>query len=195
MANRKGSDFRLKLFELGNTRCPICLTDFTRNAVERGVDVTLEHVPPKTLGGSVRCLTCADCNSSASRHLDQAAAMLNRAKENRKAGRGRQVELDVFGTKHSTYFSPEGITTSELSRRIADNPNAASMVDQLPGRKFLLLTEIKRGPDWDVSRGITIRTKRPSMNHLELSWLRSAYLLVFSLLGPAGLWIHRKQVT
>ena len=42
---------RLKFFDLGNTRCPICLTPFTRDAAEEGQTVTLEHIPPETLGG------------------------------------------------------------------------------------------------------------------------------------------------
>ena len=42
----------------GNTKCPICWTPFTSNAA-----ITVEHVPPKSLGGVKACLTCRDCNT------------------------------------------------------------------------------------------------------------------------------------
>ena len=62
-------DQRLRLFRLGNDRCPICLAVFTEQEAEQGEVVTLEHVPPKSfkVGGFAMCLTCADCNNSASR--------------------------------------------------------------------------------------------------------------------------------
>lgn len=186
MSKKKGYQNRLRLFNHGNTRCPICLTQFTKCAVEKGLDVTLEHVPPKTLGGSVRCLTCVECNRSAGRSLDQAAAMRNSAIKDLQAGRGAKVELDVCGTKHTTYFSTDGITKDSRAGRLANSPNAKRLLTELSGHKLLLLAELKRGPVWDVSKGITITIKRPPENHVAVSWLRSAYLLVFSLLGPAG---------
>ena len=179
---------RLRFFERGNTRCPICLTSFTRDAVAKGLDVTLEHAPPKTSGGSVKCLTCTDCNSDAGRKLDQAAAMMNRAMMDRKAGRGIKVELDVCGTKQTTYFSPEGTVDTESVGRRTSDPAVMQMRDQMRDQKIVLLTEMKRRPDsdWDVNKGITITLKQPSPNHVMVSWLRSAYLMVFSLLGQGG---------
>ena len=46
MSRKKGYQSRLKLFDRGNTRCPICLMPFKRDAVEEGLYVTLEHAPP-----------------------------------------------------------------------------------------------------------------------------------------------------
>ena len=183
---------RLRFFEHGNTRCPICLTSFTRDAVAKGEDVTLEHVPPKTLGGSVKCLTCSKCNSSAGGKLDQAVAMMNRTIMDRKAGRGTKVELDVCGTKHTTYFSPDGAVDAGSVGRRTSSPDAqrlrSQLLSELNGQKIALWAEMKRGPDsdWDLNKGITITLKQPSPNHVVVSWLRSAYLLVFSLLGQRG---------
>ena len=60
---------RLRLFGLGNDRCPICLRPFTQQAVEEGKTVTLEHVPPRSFkaGGIAMCLTCKPCNHGAGR--------------------------------------------------------------------------------------------------------------------------------
>ena len=116
--------------------------------------------------------------------------MMNRAMTDRKAGRGIKVELDVCGTKQTTYFSPEGTVDAESIGRRTSDPTVMQMRDQmrdrLHGQKIMLLTEMKRGPDWDVNKGITITLKQPSPNHVMVSWLRSAYLLVFSLLGQGG---------
>ena len=186
MSKKKGPQKRLVLFDRGNTRCPICLKRFTRDAVEEGLDVTLEHAPPKALGGLARCLTCTDCNSSAGRNIDQAAAMINSAIRDREAGRGIKVELDLFGTKHTTYFSPDGAARSGPISRLASSPSTAPLRSQLKGQRVLMLTEITRGPVWDASRGITLTTNQPPQRHVVVSWLRSAYLLVFSLLGQKG---------
>ena len=186
MSKKKGSQNRLKFFDRGNTRCPICLTTFTRGVVEEGLSVTLEHAPPKTLGGAVMCLTCADCNRSAGKNLDQAVAMRNFATAARKMGRGTKVELDIFGTKHTTYLSSDGITENDLDSRLASKPNVQRFLDDLGAGKLVLLAELERGPVWDVSKGITLTTKRPPASQIAVSWLRSAYLLVFSLLGQGG---------
>ena len=188
MSKRKRYEKRLRLFELGNTRCPICLTRFARDDVKEGRDVTIEHVPPKAVGGLERCLTCINCNKSAGRSLDQDVAMRERAIRNIKTGRGMKVQLDVFGTKHTTYLSPDGIEKSDLDTRLASKPNVESFLNDMKssGRKTVLLAEMTRGPIWDVSKGITLSKKEPSANRITVSWLRSAYLFVFCLLGPSS---------
>ena len=55
-----------------------------------------EHAPPKTLGGKIVCLTCADCNHKASR-LDRLAMMAKKARDDHASGRGTKVEMDFFG--------------------------------------------------------------------------------------------------
>ena len=127
---KDGRRRRLRFFDRGNTRCPICLTSFTRDAVAQGQNVTLEHAPPKTLGGSEMCLTCTTCNSSAGGKLDQAAAMMNRAMVDRTAGRGTKVEVDVCGTKHTTYLSPDGGMDPESIRRRAGSSAAKQLREQ-----------------------------------------------------------------
>lgn len=45
--------------------CPICLRGF-----EALDGLSEEHVPPESLGGSVLCLTCRECNSGAGHGID-----------------------------------------------------------------------------------------------------------------------------
>ena len=184
---------RLRFFDLGNTRCPICLTPFTRDAVEKGKTVTLEHVPPETVGGSVKCLTCATCNSSAGRKLDRAAERMNRAIMDREAGLGRKVVINAFGVQQTAYFSPDGGLDPEAIKRLPGSPAAKQLREKtfqkLDGRKTVLWGEVTRRPNskWDAKKGIRISMpEEPPGNYVIVSWLRSAYLLVFSVLGQGG---------
>ena len=182
MSRKSRKQMRLDLHRAGNVRCPICLTPFTEEDAEAGQTVTLEHVPPKAIGGSVMCLTCESCNAGAGGSLDQAVAMMNRA----MTGAGVKVRANVFGTEHTTYFLSDDALRTRLDRLAASNPGARELQRQLDGQRLVLLTEMKRGPVWDASKGITISTIRPSRKEVEVSWLRSAYLTVFCQLGQGG---------
>ena len=74
MSRKTGRSRRLRLYDRGNTACPICLMGFTRDQAASGRTITLEHVPIKALGGQARCLTCRNCNAETGRGIDQAAA-------------------------------------------------------------------------------------------------------------------------
>ena len=148
--------------------------------VEFGKKVTLEHAPPKALGGKVVCLTCEDCNHGASR-LDHAAKMVQKARDNHISGRGTQVEVDFFGARTTSgYLRPKN---DEMAARLAKQPVPTS-ISQLRG--VMKLSGLPRGAELDANKGIRFRIKRPSSHHEAVSWLRSAYLLVFSLLGRQG---------
>ena len=96
MGKKTDRERRFSLFHMGNTQCPICLTPFSEAQVTSGTGVTLEHAPPKTLGGKIVCLTCADCNNRGSR-LDKLAMMDKKARDDHASGRGTRVEMDSFG--------------------------------------------------------------------------------------------------
>ncbi len=51
--------------------CPICEEPFGQAALQSN-DLTLEHVPPKSLGGRPIALTCRNCNSQRGHRLDAA---------------------------------------------------------------------------------------------------------------------------
>ena len=48
MSRKTGKRKRLRLYDRGNTACPICLTGFSRDQASSGRTVTLEHVPIKS---------------------------------------------------------------------------------------------------------------------------------------------------
>lgn len=44
--------------------CPICLIEFRFESSAIPIGLTKEHVPPRSLGGTVKCYTCSKCNSN-----------------------------------------------------------------------------------------------------------------------------------
>jgi len=153
MARKTGRARRLTLFDRGNTDCPICLSSFSRDEVAKGSKVTLEHAPPNALGGAIMCLTCADCNAGAGKKTDHAIATENRATIDRTAGRGVKVELNIFGTLHTTYFSPEGFSPEHLAE-ISSSPLAKEFVEKRPADQVHLLAEITKSLSWTLRRGL-----------------------------------------
>lgn len=154
---------RLRLFRLGNNKCPICLQPFTEQAVEKGETVTLEHVPPRSFdaGGIAMCLTCGPCNHSAGR-AEQVA--LDAALDEGK------VRLDVPGlppfTARVAATAQDGLAL-RVSRRSDVTPDAF-------------------GKALRESRTFTIKGRAPTAHQVNVPWLKAAYLSVFSLLGVRG---------
>ena len=166
---------RSRLFDRGNTKCPICLTAFADIEVERGRKVTLEHAPPKAMGGQVACLTCSRCNNAGS-VLDRAAAREKQAIDYYASGRGTEIEVYLFGARRSGLLRPEEGKPIRFPM--------PTKVGQLRGK--MELRSLPGGSELDVNKGIGIRIKRPNADHVNVSLLRSSYLLVFSLLGIYG---------
>ena len=182
MGRKSGRRSRLKFFDHGNTKCPICLTTFTRDEAANGQRVTLEHAPPKTLGGMAVGLTCKSCNSAASQYLDQSVAMVKREIANRKAGRSI-MELDFLGTRHTFSLWPKG--SEAITRPHANNPATQRLLYSKRG--VIAATSFRVGPVVNREQGIRIRFKpSPHPKHVMASALRSAFLMVFSLLGREG---------
>jgi HNH endonuclease len=73
--------------------CPICLK-FIPNIN----DLTIEHVPPKSLGGKKLCLTCRTCNSTAGHSIDSAMFREQGMRSFLSAkGHRTRVKLDIGG--------------------------------------------------------------------------------------------------
>ena len=163
---------RKRLFDAGNTRCPICLSTFDRLDAEAGKDVTLEHAPPKSLDGSPICLTCGSCNNKASL-IDQHAFLSAKARNEWAEGQGAPIEVNLFGYQRSYRFMPS-------------DPDAP-----YPARKHLFRNgKIEVGPlpppeRLDVNKGISFRIRQRDDFEFA-SMIKTAYLMVFSLMGANG---------
>ena len=177
MARKKARERRLKFFGLGNTRCPICLVHFSEEGVRKGRDVTLEHVPPKALGGQEVCLTCEACNSRASATSDQAV---------KRSKSAPALLFDVKGTKRSAQFWPEGIPASRMPYGFGPGAAAQEAKRELEKETIVAVTQPIEFNQSTTIKQIYVSMKSANKRYVELSYLRSAYLLVFSLLGKSG---------
>ena len=157
MARKTSKQTRLQLYDNGNVECPICLVPFTREEVAVGKIVTLEHVPPKFLGGRPRCLTCKRCNAETGRDIDQVAAISKQPVK---------VTVDILGKRDSFYITREGKELTPafggFSRQDFQN------LDNSKSRKF------------------TMGIKIPKKEAVATSWLKAGYLAVFCLLGSSN---------
>ncbi len=159
MGHNRGKRLRLELFEAGNTRCPLCLTEFTEAEVEAGSVVTLEHAPPRSLGGRPVCLTCKKCNLSAGHKVDQAAVALERERKT-----GARAEFSIEGeTAYGRILEEQGGLVVRITSYSAPAFN-------------------KRRSGTAIN--MTVTTWNP--RYAAISRLKSAYLLLVSLLGRHG---------
>ena len=186
MARKPRRSKRLEFFRLGNTHCPICLVPFTEESVKSGRGVTLEHAPPKTLGGHATCLTCGNCNQRASATSDQAAK--------RSKGPPR-LQFDINGAKRETRFWQDGIPPSEMPYRFGSSPAAQEAKRELDGQTIVAVTAPLQFDQPATINEIFASLMTPNPRHVEISYLRSAYLLVFSLLGRSGYVWARSDAT
>ncbi len=151
---------RLRFFERGNTHCPICLIEFSESDVRAGEVVTLEHVPQKSIGGRPACLTCTRCNTGPTTSaVDQAVARHYEAEEQG----GYPITIDVDGRPLHT--------VSPKYYEIGDGQITITTLRDVVGEA--------RGP-------ATLRSTRPWPEAIRLGLLKSAYLMVFNLLGRVG---------
>lgn len=157
MTRKTGRSRRLKLHGRGNTACPLCFTPFTSAEASSGRTVTLEHVPPKSLGGKVLCLTCKSCNASAGSKVDQLAAMGARSRF--------PVTVDILGKKDSFMLSPQGKELTPPFRGFTKED-----FDRLS----------RAGGQFTMS----LRVANPHL--VAVSAIKSAYLALFSLFGSTG---------
>ena len=177
MAGKTLRERRLKFFSLGNTHCPICLVSLSEDGVRPGPVATLEHVPPKAVGGREACLTCRPCNALASATSDQAV---------KRSKSPPDLEVDVHGTKRTARFWPDGIPPSRMPYRFGAGAAAKEAERQLRNETIVAVTQPIAFDQATTIKEIFLAHKSANERHLMLSYLRSAYLLVFSLLGSSG---------
>jgi hypothetical protein len=78
-------------------RCPICLKDFDRSALEVDQMLTLGHVIPDALGGLLCTLECGRCNSSIGSAYDSHASNMKKFNDwlNMKEGAKKFVRINM----------------------------------------------------------------------------------------------------
>lgn len=155
MSRKTGRNQRIQLHGRGNVACPICFNAFTIEETTAGKIVTLEHVPPKFIGGRARCLTCKKCNTNAGQNIDQVAAISKQP---------TKVTVNIMGRRDSFYLTNEG----------------KEITPAFGGYTPQDIRNLKNSKSGTFTMSVNI----PNREAVDTSWLKAAYLAIFSLLGP-----------
>ena len=177
--------------------CPLCMKVFSVSDLDSTLEnyLTLEDVPPFSLGGSPKTLSCKKCNSTSGHELD--SHLLKKINE---------LDFHMF------------LPNSKADVQFKLNNNKANGTVEIDANgTFHLKLDIKRSnpPEFSqfnsdlTSNGITgnfetppftIKPKAKSDEHrAEIALLRIAYLIAYSFFGSGflispGLYKVRKQL-
>jgi hypothetical protein len=191
-------DVLMRAFPAGVPRlyfCPQCLGGFPIEAVDHPGGLTLDHAPPKSVGGRKIVLTCWRCNNDSGRRLDS---------EMRKAERA----IDVLRGEH--------VGDHLVRLRLNDSPAITVRLNTSSGSFVMRGKETADNPA-DRARFLAEmhRVHREGITdfrfHMDLfkdqyhrrralvGWLRAAYLIAFAAFGyryicGAGLACVRDQI-
>ena len=159
--------------------CPQCLDLFDRADLE-SKNLTLEHVPPASIGGSEICLTCRVCNNTAGSDYEFSLSEAAKLREMYAALRGQ-----------STYTGPVRVAVAGIETNativIADGKVELAVYESRnnPGTfRQQLGSYGARASDRDDPVQLKVSgSVRADARSLFISHLRSAYLAAFSFFG------------
>ena len=164
--------------------CPICLVPFTIEALATK-QLSVEHVPPDSLGGRELLLTCKSCNNLAGSKLDADA----KTKENvRLAMRGRlerphRIKANIGGLHiNGELHTWEGRYSLQIPPKI-NKPGTSEALNDVA----------------QVGTQLTVEHQRFADLGAKISWFRSGYLALFAVAGyelavDPAMQIVRKQI-
>lgn len=157
--------------------CPLCINGFSEELIGR---LTLEHVPPKSVGGSRLVLTCDRCNSEGGGKVgvDTHASTVEKLRKFREGTLGYplrgKLHVDSLSLNVSIERRDEGLSISGLEKQ--NPPGACNRLKQI-------LDEYVNTKKRDWKLHLSFPTIKYSMSHQRVSWLRAAYLAAFAALG------------
>nr|WP_300667107.1 HNH endonuclease [Fluviicola sp.] len=156
--------------------CPLCFCSFPEEALDNTFEnpLTLEDVPPKSLGGKVRTLTCRKCNSEAGHKIDAHLANQLQLDNMWKVNSEVRARFTLGGNKVNGTFSmtEKGVVFNLLTEN--SHP--------IQSKKFI--EDLKNGA-MEIS-GAKLEFSplvKADLRRAELGLLRAAYLYAFSELG------------
>ena len=163
----------------GYMACPICLEEFCRDDLDAG-KLSLEDVPPKSVGGRPLCVTCRNCNSHGGRWADSALAEAAEMKRLNAASRG-----------HGAYDGPVTVVSGGVSAnaifKVQDDQGTIEIDHGRndPAKLKALQDHLQREADagvHDVPFQIS-GSFRAGLHPMYLGTLRAAYLAAFATFG------------
>lgn len=160
--------------------CPLCKTGYEESALHAR-DLTLEHVPPQSVGGKIICLTCRTCNTAAGMKFDSAFPEHKKFQSMEKAFVAKNGTFSGRGRAHlgtSSVNADINIDNGQVTVRVLQELNKP---EEFREHVQLWSTQQKTG-----SPKLSFRIETPfrfSWNTLQIAYVKSAYLAAFAQIG------------
>jgi HNH endonuclease len=148
--------------------CPICRNPFTVEALDDG-RLSVEHVPPQSVGGRELLLTCTACNNTAGTKLDAAAKTkedVGMAMEGR-AARPHRVKVTIGGIRVNGQLHAKDGSYSLTIPKELNRPRTSEALQRLAR----------------AGASLTVEHERYSELGARISWLRAGYLALVAMEG------------
>ncbi|WP_220292424.1 HNH endonuclease [Streptomyces sp. MBT84] len=157
--------------------CPCCLVAYPREAVSGGL-LTIEDVPPRSVGGRPLLLTCKRCNNTAGSDFDSHAATRANAEDfmrGRITGHTLPMTSHVDGIplRGTAQWTDSGLQFVGVPKRNDPKVQAAHLV---------ALDAYVESGDSRPNHSFTVHTRFDEAR-ARISWIRAAYLAAFAALG------------
>ncbi len=151
--------------------CPLCLCAFNINAIKGNNPIlTIEHCPPKSMGGKPLVLTCKECNNSF----------------------GTKSDIHLLNTiNKEPFLNMELNSTMEMDFKFGEMPIKGAM-ELIGGNKLLIKFKSNSNPYHLPKIEELLRGKKgefkfqfatPKRDVMKKATMKSAYLYMFSIFG------------
>lgn len=165
-------------------RCPICCTDYDARAIKKDAEtdyrLTLEHVPPDSIGGKIVALTCKKCNNELGSRLDSQIAARERFFRFLDPNR---PSPNPFPGKITLRESPETATNIQVSGKIGSGINLQAGINNNPKNLVKLKEDLVNNHSSKCSFQATLEVPSYNKKLANLAFLKNAFLCLFAKFG------------
>lgn len=156
-------------------RCPICLKDFDRSALDIDQMLTLGHIVPKSVDGKICTLECGACNSKVGSAYDVHAANMRKAVDwvCRKVGTKQLIRLKDGDKSSAAILSYEEGPTAVVKAVDWADPNYKALSE---------VWGLRATEPSGISLNVSFNT-RSSADKRVLSAVHAAFLMMFYCFG------------
>ncbi|HEX6353601.1 HNH endonuclease, partial [Actinophytocola sp.] len=158
--------------------CPLCLDIiFTVDELDTG-ELSVEHAPPKALGGNEVTLTCRKCNNDAGTKFDAEAHKETRLRM-LFSGQSERPETVALSFGDVTARVKMHVSGQSGTMFIGDPKiNEPGTFERLSQHMRMLSETRNANIEWTVTPHL-----KYSPDRARVAWIRAAYLAAFSLFG------------
>jgi len=173
--------------------CPLCLQIFTRDSLNASLTnhLSIEHNPPRSLGGKSEILTCKECNSKAGHQLDNhllnQLLALDFMEGNPHSAIRARLNSDVYQVTSNLTITSDGTYHINIDSK---NSHPAHVKNFLQNRSYSFIVtdhflnneKQQLGTNWNLKFSLFPHIL-PNERFSAISLLKIAYLITFQVFG------------